>query len=134
MRSGSGYYVVVVCGIWIRGNANLTVSGKGRSGLTWQGMLAVVPIHGISAGVMERVLNFVYIDSFPRGLGAEWLTPAGAERLFNAADMLLLFSMKVGVQRLCVIWPIVMASPPTNVKSSGRLQRTGVQFSKMGLK
>jgi hypothetical protein len=44
---------------------------------------------------MERVLDFVYTDSVPRGLGGECLTPAGAERLFGAADMLLLFSMKV---------------------------------------
>ena len=58
-------------------------------------MLPVVEIHDISAGVMERVLDFVYTDSFPAGLGAEWMTPAGAEQLFNAADMLLLFSMKV---------------------------------------
>ena len=58
-------------------------------------LLPVVDIHGIAAGVMERVLDFVYTDSFLRGLGGEWLTPAGAERLFGAADMLLLFSMKV---------------------------------------
>ncbi len=64
-------------------------------------MLPVVEIHDISAGVMERVLDFVYTDSFPAGLGAEWLTPAGAEQLFNAADMLLLFSMKVRWQHLC---------------------------------
>ena len=55
----------------------------------------MVDIHGISSGVMERVLDFAYTDSFPHGLGGEWLTPGGAERLFGAADMLLLFSMKV---------------------------------------
>ena len=65
-------------------------------------MLPVVEIGSLPAGVMERVLDFVYTDSFPRGLDAEWLTPAGAERLFNAADMLLLFSMKVGCSA-CVL-------------------------------
>ncbi len=66
-------------------------------------MLPVVEIHDISAGVMERVLDYVYTDSFPAGLGAEWMTPAGAEQLFNAADMLLLFSMKVHLHRLCEV-------------------------------
>ena len=44
---------------------------------------------------MERVLECVYTDGFPSGLAPEWLTPAGAEALFDAADMLLLFSVKV---------------------------------------
>ena len=60
-----------------------------------EALLPVIDIHGISAAVMDRVLDFVYTDNFARGLGGEWLTPAGAEHLFGAADMLLLFSMKV---------------------------------------
>ena len=89
-------------------------------------MLPVVEIHDISAGVMERVLDFVYTDSFPQGLGAEWLTPAGAEHLFNAADMLLLFSMKVQPIAASVrVLTCSSTTPPTIVKSAPGMLRMG---------
>ena len=47
---------------------------------------------------MARVLDFVYTDTFSEPLSDEWLTPAGVGSLFDAADMLLLFSMKVRVR------------------------------------
>lgn len=71
-----------------------------RTGVHPSTDLPTVDIGGISAEVMERVLDCAYTDGFPTGLSAEWLTPSGVEALFDAADMLLLFSLKVSSAQL----------------------------------
>lgn len=71
-----------------------------RTGVPSNTDLPTVDIGGISAEVMERVLDCAYTDGFPIGLSAEWLTTSGVEALFDAADMLLLFSLKVSSAQL----------------------------------
>lgn len=71
-----------------------------RGGVPLSTDLPTVEIGGISAGVMECVLDCAYTDGFPTGLSAEWLTASGVEALFDAADMLLLFSLKVSIAQL----------------------------------
>ena len=51
-------------------------------------------VSGISAAVLEVVLEFVYTDLLPH-LPDAFLTEEGAEELFDAADRYLIFSMKV---------------------------------------
>ena len=71
-----------------------------RTGAPSSTDLPTVDIGGISAEVMERVLDCAYTDGFLTGLSAEWLTPSGVEALFEAADMLLMFSLKVSSAQL----------------------------------
>lgn len=51
-------------------------------------------VSGISAAVLEVVLEFVYTDLLPQ-LPDAFLTEEGAEELFDAADRYLIFAMKV---------------------------------------
>ena len=62
-----------------------------------RGVLPVVQVSGVSAAVMEIVLDFIYTDLLMQ-LPEAFMSEGGADELFDAADRYLLFSMKVGPQ------------------------------------
>ena len=60
-----------------------------------RGGLPAVHVSGVSAAVMEVVLDFIYTDLLTQ-LPEAFMSEGGADELFDAADRYLLFSMKVG--------------------------------------
>lgn len=60
-----------------------------------RGILPVVQVSGVSAAVMDTVLDFIYTDLLMQ-LPEAFMSEGGADELFDAADRYLLFSMKVG--------------------------------------
>ena len=52
-------------------------------------------VSGVSAAVLEIVLEFIYTDLLPQ-LPEPFMSEDGADELFDAADRYLIFSMKVG--------------------------------------
>jgi len=59
-----------------------------------RGSLPAVQVSGVSAAVMEVVLEFIYIDLLPH-LPEAFMSEQGTEDLFDAADRYLVFTMKV---------------------------------------
>ncbi|CAL5223847.1 g6430 [Coccomyxa viridis] len=69
-----------------------------------RGTLPTMQVSGVSAAVLEIVLEFIYTDLLPQ-LPEPFMSEDGADELFDAADRYLIFSMKRRVaERIIEAW------------------------------